>query len=91
MSFPLWELAKDLAMARSGAGPDGEIPRESMRGRLAALLAIPGMVVCLVAGELADSWIVGVSSLVVLVAALALLVLGPSRIGALAKALRRRP
>jgi hypothetical protein len=74
MSFSLWDLSGDLAVARGG-GPVETDPMERVEGRrlrrrIAALAWIPGAFAALALGGFTDSWIVGVAAVVLLLVAL---------------------
>jgi len=74
MSFPLWDLAGDLAIARGG-GPVKTDPMDrpdsrSLRRRVAALLWIPGATLAIAVGSGAGLWWLSVPAFIVLVVAL---------------------
>jgi O-antigen ligase len=74
MSFPLWDLAADLAVARGG-GPVKTDPMELVEGRIlrrriAALVWIPGAVAMLALGSWTGSLLVGLVGFAVLIAGL---------------------
>ena len=77
----------DLAAARAGRGADADNDPAYLRGRMAAVLWIPGMAVALFAGGLTGSWEVGVAVVVFTLAVMSLVAYGPRRIAA---RLRRR-
>ncbi len=74
MSFPLWDLAGDLAIARGG-GPvktdpmDRPDPR-SLRRRVAALLWIPGAAIAIAVGSGTGVWLLSIPAFLVLFAGL---------------------
>lgn len=74
MSFPLWDLAKDIAVARGGKAvktdPMDRPSSWSMRTRVAAMLSIPGMAVAAAVGSWFDNWVAGLAALIVVGAAL---------------------
>lgn len=77
MSFPLWDLAKDLAVARALDGaPD---PEKTMKRRIAALIAIPGLFVAAAIGAGIRSWAAGVAVAILLFGALWLFAEGRPR------------
>jgi len=74
MSFPLWDLAGDLAIARGG-GPVKTDPMDrpdsrSLRRRVAALLWIPGAAAALAVGSGTGVWWLIVPAFLVLLAGL---------------------
>ena len=74
MSFPLWDLAGDLAVARGG-GPVKTDPMDrpdsrSLRRRVAALLWIPGAAAVIALGSGTGLWWLSVPAFVVLIAGL---------------------
>jgi len=91
MSFPLWDLAGDLAIARGG-GPVKTDPMDrpdsrSLRRRVAALLWIPGAAAALALGSGTGLWWLSVPAFVVLIAGLWLFTAGT---GGIRARLRRR-
>jgi hypothetical protein len=92
MSFSLWDLAGDLAIARGG-GPvktdpmDRPDPR-SLRRRVAALLWIPGAFGAIAVGSGTGWWPLGGAAFIVLIAGLWLFAEGT---GGIRRVLRRRP
>jgi len=91
MSFPLWDLAGDLAIARGG-GPVKTDPMDrpdsrSLRRRVAALLWIPGAAAALALGSGTGLWWLSVPAFVVLIAGLWLFAEGT---GGIRARLRRR-
>jgi hypothetical protein len=77
MSFPLWDMAKDLAVARALDGaPD---PEKTMKRRLAALVGVPTLAAAAAAGAATHSWIVGVAVAIVLIGSLWLFAEGRPR------------
>jgi hypothetical protein len=74
MSYPLWDLAGDLAIARGGGAVktdpmDRPDPR-SLRRRVAALLWIPGATVAIAVGSGTSVWLLSIPAFVVLFAGL---------------------
>ena len=74
MSFPLWDLASDLAVARGG-GPVKTDPMDLIEGRvlrrrIAALVWIPGTVAVLALGSWTSSVVAGLAGFAVLIAGL---------------------
>ena len=78
----LHDFIADLAAARAGQGGDVDNNRSYLRGRIAAVLWIPGMAIALFAGGLTGSWEVGVAIVVLTVATMSLVAYGPRRIAA---------
>jgi hypothetical protein len=74
MSFPLWDLAQDLAVARGGGpvktDPMDVLEARTLRRRLAALAWIPGAGGVLFLAGWTHSWIVGLGGFAVLLVAL---------------------
>ena len=73
MSFPLWDLAKDVAVARGGGvgfDPMEQVEGRTMRRRLAAIGWIPGAGAALALGGWTHSWLVGLIAFVVLLTAM---------------------
>ena len=74
MSFPLWDLAGDLAIARGG-GPVKTDPMDrpdsrSLRRRVAALLWIPGATAAIAVGGGTGLWWLSASAFIGLIAGL---------------------
>jgi hypothetical protein len=88
MSFPLWDLAQDLAVARGGNGPETVADERFLKGRIAGVLWMPGAAGSIFLGVLAGSFLVGAVAFLAMVAALAMFVIGPRTVVAFA---RRRP
>lgn len=87
MSFPLWDLAGDLAVARGG-GPVKTDPMDrpesnSLRRRVAALLWIPGAAAAIAVGSGTGAWWLIVPAFIVLIAGMWLFAEGIDRIRAL--------
>jgi hypothetical protein len=80
MGYPLWDMLSDLAVARGLRGADDDSNSRYLRGRIAAVLWIPGLAIALIAGGLTNSWLVGVACLLVTLAVMILTALGPRAI-----------
>ena len=80
MSFPLWDLAQDLAIARGGNGPDAKADTRFLKGRIAAVLWVPGAAGSIFLGVLSGSYLVGLLAFVAVVVGLATFVIGPRTI-----------
>jgi hypothetical protein len=76
MSFPLFDLYKDLAVAQSSPGPPDdstkadEVEARTLRRRLAAILWVPGAFGALALGGWSGSAIVGIAAFAALIACL---------------------
>jgi hypothetical protein len=74
MSFPLWDLAGDLAIARGGGAvktdPMELVESRSLRRRISALLWIPGAALALAVGSGTGVWFLSIPAFVVLFAGL---------------------
>ncbi len=76
MSFPLFDLYKDLAVAQSSSGPPDdptradEVEALTLRRRLAAIMWIPGAAAALALGGWSGSLVVGIAAFVVLLVGL---------------------
>jgi hypothetical protein len=86
VSFPLWDLAGDLAVARSGKGGETDDDPRYLRGRIATMLWFPGAVLCLVAGAATGSVLLGLACFAALLGGLWLFAFRP---GATSRFLRR--
>lgn len=86
MSFPLWDLANDLAVARAGQGAETDDDPRYLRGRIATILWFPCGTLCLVAGAATGSIWVGLACFAVLLFALWLFAFRP---GAASRFVRR--
>jgi len=64
MSFPLWDLAGDLAIARGGGpvktDPVDLVDSKSLRRRISALLWIPGAALAIAVGSGTGVWLLTV-------------------------------
>ena len=63
MSFPLFDLAKDLAVARSGEGADADADPRVMRRRIAGIAWAPGAILVVLLAAWSGSWLIGVAVL----------------------------
>ncbi len=80
MGWPLWDMLDDLAIARGLHGAQVDSDSRLLRGRVAAVLWIPGLAVALFAGGYTGSWAVGVACLAVTLALMILIAFGPRAI-----------
>ena len=87
MGYPLWDMLSDLAIARGFRGADADSDSRYLRGRIAAILWIPGLALALTVGGWMDSWLLAVGILALTLIAMAAVAFGPRRI---ASAFRRR-
>jgi hypothetical protein len=85
MGYPLWDMLDDLAMARGLRGAGSDSDARYLRGRVAAVLWIPGLALALIAGGFTGSWVVGVAVLIGMVFVMALVAWGPRRVVAFAR------
>jgi hypothetical protein len=89
MSFPLFDLYKDLAVAQSSPGPPDdptkadEVEARTLRRRLAALIWVPGAVGILFLAGWANSALLGVACFVLLLVGLWLFAERGDRLAAL--------
>jgi hypothetical protein len=96
MSFPLFDLYKDLAVAQSSPGPPDdptkadEVEARTLRRRLAAIMWIPGAAGALALGGWSGSAIVGVAAFAVLGAGLWMFAERGDRLAALIRRSRAR-
>ncbi|HYL08159.1 MAG TPA: hypothetical protein VEU76_06395 [Candidatus Udaeobacter sp.] len=77
MSFPLFDLVKDLAIARGGRGPESDVDPSYLRGRIATVLWLPGAFLCVVLGYATHSAAVGIAAFVVMFVGLVVFVFRP--------------
>lgn len=76
MSFPLFDLYKDLAVAQSSPGPPDdptkadEVEARTLRRRLAAIMWVPGAAGVLFLAGWANSAVLGTAGFVVLLSGL---------------------
>ena len=82
-----WDLLNDLAIARGLRGGDADSDSRYLRGRIAAILWIPGLAVALTVGGWNNSWLLGVAIIALTVIAMLMVAYGPRR---LTSAFRRR-
>jgi hypothetical protein len=87
MSFPLFDLAKDLAVARSGEGADD--PRV-LRRRIAGIAWAPGAILVVLLAAGAHSWVVGIAGIALLLIGLWLFAERADQLVALARRSLRR-
>ena len=70
MSFPLWDLAGDLAIARGGGpvktDPMDLVDSKSLRRRISALLWIPGAALAIAVGSGTGVWLLTIPAFGVL-------------------------
>lgn len=85
-----WDLLNDLAVARGLRGGDADSDSRYLRGRIAAVLWIPGLGVALMVGGWTGSWLVGVAILVLTLAVMTMIALGPRRLKKATAAWRRK-
>lgn len=88
MSFPLFDLAKDLAVARSGEGADAD-PRV-LRRRIAGIAWAPGAILVVLLAAWSGSWLIGVAGIALLLVGLWLFAERASQLAALARRSLRR-
>jgi hypothetical protein len=88
MSFPLFDLVKDLAVARGPAQTETDPDKidaaeaSTMRRRLALIAWFPGLGLVLLLGGVTNSALIGVAGIVVLLVLLMLLAERGDRFGA---------
>jgi len=74
MSFPLWDLAGDLAVARGGGpvktDPMDLVETRTLRRRISALLWIPGAAIAIAVGSGTGIWLLSIPAFAVLFAGL---------------------
>lgn len=80
MGYPLWDMVGDLAMARGLRGEQVDSDSRYLRGRVAAVIWIPGLAAALMLGGLTGSWVVGVMVIVLTLVAMTLIAFGPRRV-----------
>lgn len=85
MSFPLFDLAKDLAVARSGAGPDGEADARLMRRRIAGIAWAPGAILVVFLAAWSRSWLIGIAGILLLLIGLWVFAERAEQVAALAR------
>ena len=84
MSFPLFDLAKDLAVARSGEGDRGADDR-LLRRRIAGIAWAPGAILVVFLAAWSRSWLVGIAGIVLLLIGLWLFAERADQVVALAR------
>jgi hypothetical protein len=67
VSFPAFDLAKDLALARGGRGPGDDDDPRTLRRRIALIAWFPGAFLVWLLALSLGSWVVGVVGIIVLV------------------------
>jgi hypothetical protein len=85
VSFPLFDLAKDLAVARSGEGPDGGADDRLLRRRIAGIAWAPGAILVVFLAAWSRSWLVGIAGIVLLLIGLWLFAERADQVVALAR------
>lgn len=90
MGWQPWDLLNDLAIARGLRGADADSDSRYLRGRIAAVLWIPGLAVALMVGGWTGSWVVAIAVLVVTLVVMAAVAYGPRRLKALVSERRGR-
>jgi hypothetical protein len=89
MSFPLFDLAKDLAVARSGEGGDADDSRV-LRRRIAGIAWAPGAILVVLLAAWAHSWLIGIAGIALLLIGLWLFAERADQVVALARRSLRR-
>lgn len=84
MSFPLFDLAKDLAVARSGEGADADDSRV-MRRRIAGIAWAPGAILVVLLAAWSSSWLIGAAGIALLLIGLLLFAERADQVVALAR------
>lgn len=77
-----WELLNDLAIARGLRGGDADSDSRYLRGRIAAVLWIPGLALALILGGWTGKWAVGAAVVVLTLAVMVAVAYGPRRLKA---------
>jgi len=80
MGYPLWDMLDDLAIARGLQGAQADSDRGYLRGRIAAVVWIPGLAIALVVGGFNNSWMLGLAVIVLTLIVMALIAFGPRRV-----------
>jgi hypothetical protein len=80
MGYPLWDMLDDLAIARGLQGAQLDSDSGYLRGRIAAVVWIPGLAIALVVGGFNDSWMLGLAVIVLTLIVMALIAFGPRRV-----------
>jgi hypothetical protein len=89
MGWSLWDLAGVLAAVRGGKLAEQDGDPHFLRARVASVLWMPGLLLAIVAGELAASYVVGSTAFALLVGGLLTLIY-PVQAGRLARAVLRK-
>jgi len=89
MSFPLFDLAKDLAVARSGEGTEADDPRV-LRRRIAGIAWAPGAILVVLLAAWSKSWLIGIAGIALLLIGLWLFAERAEQTAALARRIVRR-
>jgi hypothetical protein len=87
MSFPLFDLAKDLAVARSGEGGDDA---RVLRRRIAGIAWAPGAILVVLLAAWSSSWLIGLAGIALLLIGLWLFAERADQVVALARRSLRR-
>jgi ABC-type nickel/cobalt efflux system permease component RcnA len=83
MSFPLFDLAKDLAVARSGEDADAD--SRIMRRRIAGIAWAPGAILVVFLAAWSQSWLIGIAGIALLLIGLWLFAERATQLVALAR------
>ena len=89
MSFPLFDLAKDLAVARSGEGAEADDPRV-LRRRIAGIAWAPGAILVVFLAAWSKSWLIAIAGIALLLIGLWLFAERAEQMAALARRIVRR-
>jgi ABC-type nickel/cobalt efflux system permease component RcnA len=89
MSFPLFDLAKDLAVARSGESTEADDPRV-LRRRIAGIAWAPGAILVVLLAAWSKSWLIGIAGIALLLIGLWLFAERAEQTAALARRIVRR-
>jgi len=89
MSFPLFDLAKDLAIARSGEGTEADDP-PVLRRRIAGIAWAPGAILVVLLAAWSKSWLIGIAGIALLLVGLWLFAERAEQTAALARRIVRR-
>lgn len=90
MSFPLFDLAKDLAVARSGEGADADADPRFLRRRIAGIAWAPGAILIVFLAAWSGSWLIGIAGIALLLIGLWLFAERADQLVALARRSLRR-
>jgi hypothetical protein len=92
MGYPLWDMLDDLAIARGLRGAQADSDGSYLRGRIAAVLWIPGLAVALIVGGWNNSLALGLLVIALTLVVMALVAWGPRRlVGGLRRRLSKQP